>query len=142
MNRSKTLYLTRQVEFCAAHRLHRPDLSEEENLSLFGKCANPHGHGHNYLLEATFKGEVDPHTGTVVHFSSLKRLLDEVVISPLDHRNLNFDVPMMQGIIPSSENLIIRIWEEIERTIRGQPWSLFRLRLRSSTNNWVEYGGN
>ena len=137
----KVLYLTRQVEFSAAHQLYRDDWSPEKNQDLFGKCANPFGHGHNYLLEATFKGAADPDTGMVVHFAALKRLLDEVVMEPLDHRHLNHDVAMLKGLLPTSENLVMRLWDEISRTTQGQPWQLHQLRLHSSSNNWVDYFG-
>ncbi len=138
---TQLLYITRTVEFSAAHRLHREDLSQEQNQDLFGPCANANGHGHNYVLEATFKGVVDPLTGMVVHFSSLRRLMDELVVRPMDHKNLNFDVPFLAGVLPSSENVILKLWQEISRAIPGQGWSLHKLKLAASARNWVEYFG-
>lgn len=135
------LYITRVVEFSAAHRLYREDLSQEQNTDLFGPCANANGHGHNYVLEATFKGTMDQGTGMVVHFSSLRRLLDELVVIPMDHKNLNFDVSFLKGVLPSSENVVIRLWQEISRAIPGQGWSLHKLKLAASSRNWVEYFG-
>ncbi len=135
------LSITRVVEFSAAHRLYREDLSLEKNLDLFGPCANPNGHGHNYVLEATFLGPVDRDTGMVVHFASLRRLLDELVVGPMDHKNLNFDVPFLSGLLPSSENVVMRLWQEISRAIPGQGWSLHKLKLAASSRNWVEYYG-
>ncbi len=135
------LYITRSVEFSAAHRLYREDLSNEENLDLFGPCANANGHGHNYQLEATFKGPVQAGTGMVVHFSSLRRLLDELVVSTMDHKNLNLDVPFLKGVLPSSENVVVKLWSEISRAIPGQGWSLHKLKLTASSRNWVEYYG-
>jgi 6-pyruvoyltetrahydropterin/6-carboxytetrahydropterin synthase len=137
----KKIEITRQVEFAAAHRLFRADWSAEKNAEVFGPCANPHGHGHNYLLEATFSGPVDPQTGMVVHFASLKRLLEETVVQPLDHRHLNHDVPFLADVLPSSENIVMRLWDRIQHTLRDEPWQLVKLRLASSARNWVEYRG-
>src|SRR5688500_4447699 len=109
--RERLVYVTKRVEFCAAHRLYREDFSAEKNREVFGLCANPNGHGHNYVLEATFQGPIDPEGEMVIHFSSLKRLLEEVVVAPLDHKNLNLDVPFLSGVIPTSENLVVRLWE-------------------------------
>ena len=139
--RERLVYVTKRVEFCAAHRLYREDFSAERNREVFGLCANPNGHGHNYVLEATFAGPIDPEGEMVIHFNSLKRLLEEVVVAPLDHKNLNLDVPFLSGVIPTSENVVVRLWERIEPVIAGQPWRLHRLRLSSSQNNWVEYLG-
>jgi 6-pyruvoyltetrahydropterin/6-carboxytetrahydropterin synthase len=141
MSQEKIIYLTRVVEFSAAHRLSLPELSDAENLEVFGLCANPNGHGHNYLLEATFKGVQASQTQMVVHYTQLKRLLDEVVVVPLDHRHLNFDVPFLKGVLPTSENIVIKLWEEITGAIRGQTFTLHKLRLQSSSRNWVEYFG-
>ena len=138
---SRIVYLTRKVEFSAAHRLHQPELSDEENRELYGKCAYTHGHGHNYVLEATFKGTVEPKTHMVVNYNALKRLLDEVVLDPFDHRNLNHEPPFNHGILPTLENIVIHFWDRISGTIQGQEWSLHRLRLASSGQNWVEYQG-
>lgn len=135
------LYLTRKVEFAAAHRLYREDWSEEKNREVFGLCANPHGHGHNYVLEVTVQGKPDPQTGMVVHFTGLRRLLDELVVLPLDHTHLNYDSSLLKGLLPTSENLVVKIWEALERATRGQDWGLFRLRLASSEKNWVDYFG-
>jgi len=135
------MFITKQIEFCAAHRLFREDLSEEENRRLFGKCANPFGHGHNYVLEATFSGTPDKTTGMIVHFDSLSRLLEELVFNPMDHRHLNHDVAFLKGELPTSENIVIVLWEKISQTLNGQPFSLYRLKLSSSARNAVEYFG-
>jgi len=134
----ETLLITRTIEFSAAHKLFREDLTQEENYALFAKCANPNGHGHNYLLEASFTGPIDARTGMIVHFNELKRMLDEVVHSPLDHKNLNTDVPFLAGILPTSENLVRALWQQICQTIVDKPYRLFRLRLSSSSHHWVE----
>jgi 6-pyruvoyltetrahydropterin/6-carboxytetrahydropterin synthase len=135
------LYVTRVVEFSAAHKLYREDLDAEANHALFGPCANANGHGHNYVLEATFAGPVEKETGMVVHFASLRRLLDELVVIPMDHKSLNHDVSFLRGVLPSSENVVMRLWSEISRAIPGQGWRLHKLKLASSPRNWVEYFG-
>jgi len=138
----KPFLVTRVVEFSAAHRLYREEYGEEKNRDLFGACANPYGHGHNYRLECTFSGELDPDTGMVVHFGKLKQLLLELVETPLDHRHLNHDVDFLKGALPTSENLVAILWDRLDRAIQGQPWRLHRLRLSSSDRNWVEYSGS
>ena len=137
-----TIRVTRTVEFSSAHRLYREDLSDSENLEIFGLCANPNGHGHNYQLEDTVEGPLDPQSQMVVHFNQLKSLLEETVSLPLDHKNLNLDVPFLKGKIPTSEVLCVELWKEISRNIPSSvPWRLKRLRLGASTKNWVEYEG-
>lgn len=134
--------VTQRVEFSASHRLFRNELSAEKNREVFGKCANEFGHGHNYELEATFEGPVDPETGLVVHFDKLKGLLHELVVEPLDHHNMNFDVAFLRGVIPTSENVVIRLWERISDGMGGRgPVTLCRLRLSSSPRHFVEYEG-
>lgn len=138
--------VSRSVEFSAAHRLFREDLSDAENLALFGPCSNPYGHGHNYVLEVTVAGPLDPATGMVVHFQDLKRILHEIVVAPLDHRHLNHDVPFLSGILPTSENLVAALWPRLDQAIRGEAargrsWKLHRLKLSSTARNHVEYLG-
>ena len=105
--------ITRRLHFCAAHRLARDDWSEEENRRVFGDCANPNWHGHNYDLEVTVVGPVDPGTGYVMDLGELKALVNRRVVDDLDHRNLNLDVDWMRGIVPSTENLAVAIWERV-----------------------------
>ena len=114
-------YLTRSVRFSAAHRYHRPEWNEARNRAAFGACANEHGHGHNYVLEVTVAGEPDPLTGFCVDLAALDELLREQVREPLDHRHLNHDVPEFRGggRIPSSENLVVWIWERLASRIPG-----------------------
>ena len=135
------LYLTRSVEFAAAHRLYREDWEDAENLRVFGACANPHGHGHNYILEVTVAGCRNPDTGMVTHLHNLNSLLKELVEAPLDHRHLNLDVPFLKGILPTLENLVIVLWERLEAEIPKEAWELSKLKLSSSSRNWVEYYG-
>jgi 6-pyruvoyltetrahydropterin/6-carboxytetrahydropterin synthase len=138
----KTAYLTRQVRFSAAHRYHRPDWSDEENRRVFGACSNPHGHGHNYLLEVTVAGEIDPVTGYSIDRGLLDRLLDEVVVRPLDHQHLNHVVEEFRsgGAIPTCENILVQIWPRIQAGIPA-PARLYRLRLYEDPTLYVDYFG-
>ena len=104
------IYLMRRTEFCASHRLHNPELSDEENLRLYGCCNNPHGHGHTYVLEVTIRGEVDPRTGMLINLADLKETIETHVVGRLDHTHLNLDVDFMAGVIPTAENLAVVIW--------------------------------
>jgi len=135
------LYVTQEVAFCAAHKLYRPELTLEQNVALFGKCANPNGHGHNFTLQATFKGEMDLTTGMVIDFAKAKQLLKEIVVIPLDHKNLNEDIPFLQGLIPTSENVVVVLWDRIQKASQQEPWRLMKLKLASSLYHWVEYFG-
>ncbi len=138
---AETFVVWRQVEFSAAHRLYREDWSESENHRVFGKCANPFGHGHNYQLDVAVRGPLDEATGMVVHFQDLKRVLAEVVVEPLDHKHLNHDAPLLAGKLPTSENLVRALWRQLERAFAGRPWTLDRLVLSSTEKNRVEYAG-
>ncbi len=131
--------VTRRLQFNAAHRVHNPALSDEENARLFGKCNNPNWHGHNYTLDVSVTGAIDARTGYVVDLGALKRLVEERVVNEIDHRNFNLDVPFMRDVIPTSENIIVAIWRELEPAIR--PGRLTRLVLWETPNNYVEYSG-
>ena len=113
------VYLTRKAEFSASHFYHNPEFSAEENRSLFGKCNNPNGHGHNYMLEVTVKGEVNPQSGFVVDLKQLKEVLEREVLSVLDHRFLNKEVPEFGEVIPTTENLAKLVFEYAKG--RGLP---------------------
>jgi 6-pyruvoyltetrahydropterin/6-carboxytetrahydropterin synthase len=130
--------VTRRVHFSAAHRLHNPALSEEENRRLYGLCNNPNWHGHNYELDVTVEGEVDPATGYVVDLGRVREVAEEV-IGDLDHRNLNLDVPWMEGINPSTENLVVAIWHRLAP--RVPLGKLVRLVLWETPRNAAEYTG-
>jgi len=139
------LFITRVVEFSAAHRLFRDDWTPEQNQEAFGACSNPFGHGHNYELEVTVKGQVDPATGMVVHFQKLKAVLQELVVSPLDHRHLNHDVPFLAGKLPTSEVLLTELWSQLAPAIRSasaERVDLYRLKLKSTARNFAEYYGD
>ncbi|HEX6694673.1 MAG TPA: 6-carboxytetrahydropterin synthase [Longimicrobiales bacterium] len=132
--------VTRRLHFSAAHRLNRPEWSAERNREVFGLCANENWHGHNYELDVTVEGEVDPQTGFVLDLKDLRVLVEKSVIDDLDHRNLNVDVPWMADIIPTTENLVVAIWS---RLAGGLPKgvALHRLVLWETPRNYVEYTG-
>jgi len=136
---AKKVYLTRRETFAAAHRLFKAGLSDEENFKIFGKCSNPNWHGHNYTLEVTVIGEVDSETGFVMDIKKLKELMQEYVISKVDHKNLNIDADFMKGIIPTSENITIAIWNQLADKISGGK--LFSVKLYETENNYFEYKG-
>ncbi len=125
--------------FNAAHRVHNPALSDEENVRLFGKCNNPNWHGHNYTLDVSVRGAIDPRTGYVHDLGLLRDIVMERVVDRIDHKNLNLDVPFMQGVNPTSENIIVAIWRELVPAIA--PATLVRLVLWETANNYVEYTG-
>ena len=131
--------VTRRLMFNAAHRVHNPALSDEENARLFGKCNNVNWHGHNYTLDVSVQGAIDERTGYVIDLAVLKRLVEERVVDKIDHRNFNLDVDFMRGVIPTSENIIVAVWRELEPAIR--PGRLSRLVLWETPNNYVEYSG-
>ena len=133
------MYVTRREVFSSAHRLHNENLSEEENKQIFGKCNNPNGHGHNYVLEVVVGGDIDPKTGYVVDLKKLKEIIREHVIKKLDHKHLNFDVEFMKGINPTAENIAIAIWEQLEDKIPSGK--LHSVKLYETENNYVEYKG-
>ncbi len=134
-----TVYITRQVHFNSAHRLHNPAKSQKWNEAKYGLCSNPHWHGHNYVLEVTVSGQPDPETGYVMDLSELKRILNRAVVDKCDHRNLNDQVDFLRGINPSTENLVIAFWQEIEPHITAGK--LHRVRLFETPRNFVEYFG-
>ena len=111
------IFLTRKADFSAAHYYWNPSLSDDENHRLFGKCANRNGHGHNYTLEVTVAGEIDPVSGFVVDLKQLKDILEREVVSVYDHRNLNLEVPDFAATIPTTENIAIAIWHRLEGKI-------------------------
>ena len=134
-----TVTVTRRMTFNAAHRVHNPALSEEENVATFGKCNNPNWHGHNYVLEVSVAGDIDERTGYVVDLGVVKDIVQKTVIDHLDHRNLNLEVEFMRGIIPTTENLVVACWRMLEPRLR--PARLRRLRLWETENHSAEYEG-
>lgn len=135
------VYITRKENFSAAHKLSRPDWSDDENSKVFGKCANPNWHGHNYNLEVTVKGEVNPQTGFVANLSEIGKVLKSRVIDKVDHKNLNMDVDFMQNKLPSTEVLAIEIWKQIEKEINALGCTLHCVKIQETEKNYVEYFG-
>lgn len=133
------VFLTRQAEFAASHFYHNPALSPEENRRIFGKSNSSNGHGHNYVLEVTVKGEVDPVTGMVLDLKELKEILEREVMDAMDHRFLNHEVPAFAATIPTTENIAIEIWRRLAPRIRkGQ---LHQVRLYQTRDLFVDYYG-
>lgn len=133
------VYLTRRAEFSASHYYHNPEMTAEENRQIFGKCNNPHGHGHNYTLEVTVKGKVDPRSGFVVDLKLLKEVMHREVIDALDHRHLNKEVPEFAKKIPTSENLAIAIWERLRPKLKVAQ--LHRIRVYETDDLFVDFYG-
>jgi 6-pyruvoyltetrahydropterin/6-carboxytetrahydropterin synthase len=134
------IYITRKLEFCASHRLYNPEYTDEKNAEVFGLCNNPNGHGHNYAMEVTVRGEVHPETGMVLDLKALKKLVNEEIILKVDHKNLNVDVPFLKGIIPTAENLAIHFWNALESKL--ESGELHEIKLYESERNFVIYRGN
>jgi len=132
--------VTRTLHFSAAHRLFRPDWSDGRNREVFGDCANPNWHGHNYELDVTVEGEVDPETGYLMDLKQLKAVVESRVIRELDHRNLNVDVPWLSGVNPTTENLVVAIWERLASEMPGDV-RLARVTLRETPRNQADYEG-
>ena len=133
--------VTRRVHFCAAHRLHVDAESADWNTATFGDCNNPLWHGHNYELEVSVIGEPDPQSGYVIDLKELKEILQEKILSPCDHRNLNEQVPFLKGINPTSENLVKAFWKELEPAISTDKRKLCRIKLYETPRNIAEYAG-
>jgi 6-pyruvoyltetrahydropterin/6-carboxytetrahydropterin synthase len=131
--------VTRRLRFNAAHRVHNPQLSDEENARLFGKCNNPNWHGHNYVLEVSVKGPIDATTGYVFDLGKLAELVEERVIEKIDHKNMNLEVDFMRGVNPTTENIVVACWRVLAPAV--VPGRLARLRLWETENNYVEYFG-
>ena len=135
---SMEAFLTIRTHFAAAHRLARPELSFEENTAIYGKCARPHGHGHNYLLDITVRGGIDPRTGMVCDLSALQSAVDELVVEPFDHTFLNKDVEHFSSTVPTAENIALHIADLLQAPVAALGASLHKVRLQESPNNAAE----
>lgn len=135
----RTAVITRVVSFSACHRLHSKSLSDEENRTIFGKCNNPNGHGHNYKVEVSVRGKIDPITGMVMNLTDLKRCIEEAIMIPLDHRNLDKDVPYFADVVSTTENLSVFIWVSMEKVL--PPGLLYEIRIHETDNNIFVYRG-
>ena len=131
--------VTKRLRFNAAHRVHNPALSQEENTALFGPCNNPNWHGHNYVLEVTVEGPIDDRTGYVIDLGKLRGIVEREVVAQVDHRNMNLEVPFLAGTNPTAENIVVACWRVLEPVVA--PGRLARLRLWETENTYVEYEG-
>ena len=136
------IYITRREHFNAAHKLFNPSWTVEENTAIFGKCANPNWHGHNYVLYITVKGEINIEKGYVLDLKHLSTIIQTYVTDKLDHKNLNLDVDFMKGIMASTENLAVVIWQQLESHIEQLGGTLHCIKLQETENNYVEYFGS
>ncbi|KAL0984029.1 hypothetical protein UPYG_G00136090 [Umbra pygmaea] len=132
-------YITRVQSFSACHRLHSPTLSDEQNKEIFGKCNNPNGHGHNYKVEVTVRGKIDCHTGMVMNITDLKQLIEEVVMIPLDHKNLDQDVPYFSDVVSTTENVAVYIWDNLVKRLPANL--LYEIKIHETDKNIVVYRG-
>jgi 6-pyruvoyltetrahydropterin/6-carboxytetrahydropterin synthase len=131
--------LCRRYRFAASHRLHNPALSEQENNRLYGKCNNPYGHGHNYILEVLVSGKIDPSTGMIANLADLDGFVEREVLEPFDHKSLNEDVDAFRGTVPTTENLCIEIFRRLKPFPKAK---LERIRVQETSNNSFEYAGD
>ncbi|MEY3842696.1 MAG: hypothetical protein RIR80_267 [Bacteroidota bacterium] len=135
------VFITRRERFNAAHKLFREDWTQEQNTAIFGKCANPNWHGHNYELFVTVKGEINPATGFVVDLKDLRDIINKEVIDKIDHSNINLDVDFMKGKLASTEVLAVEIWNQLLPHIEKDGVKLHGIKLYETENNFVEYFG-
>jgi 6-pyruvoyltetrahydropterin/6-carboxytetrahydropterin synthase len=131
-------YLTVSTHFSAAHRLAHPDLSYEENTNIYGKCARPNGHGHNYHLEVTVKGEIDSRSGMIIDLGALHQIIEDYVVEPFDHTFLNKDVAYFAQVVPTAENIAVHISQLLQQPIRDLGAQLYKVKLIESPNNSCE----
>lgn len=135
------VYVTRRETFNAAHKLHRNDWSDTKNIEVFGACANPNWHGHNYVLFVTVKAKTDTGTGFVMNLKTLSNIIRKNIIEVVDHKNLNIDVPFMKDILPSAENVAMAFWKVLDPHIVKAGCKLHSIKLQETENNFVEYFG-
>lgn len=138
MNRCLRISLTRRYRFAASHRLYSPQLSEDENRRLYGKCSNPHGHGHNYIVEVTVGGPVDPATGMIANLGDLDPFVEREVVEAFDRKYLNEEIEEFRDVVPTTENLC----REIYRRLKPFPFAhLERIKIDETSNNSFEFAG-
>lgn len=136
------MLITRRVEFSASHICASPKFSQQENELLYGRSANPRGHGHNYVLEVTLSGEPDPVTGMVFDLKKLKDLLNREVVDPMDHRFLNYEVPPFDRVVPTAENVAVEIWRRLHPHFSEGAARLHNVRLFETEDLYVDYSGS
>ena len=138
------IYIVRKEHFNAAHKLLNPNWSDEKNKEEFGVCSNENWHGHNYEIEVTVKGDINPETGMLINLKVLSKILKEEIIDKVDHKNLNIDVPFLEGIITTTENVTIKFWEVLDeklKSLKNSKCTLHKIRLYETPRNFVEYYG-
>lgn len=135
------MLITRKVEFSASHVCRSPQLSDDENRELFGMAANPHGHGHNYVVEVSLRGDPDPVTGMVLDLKELKEILNEQIVTPYDHRFLNYEVPPFDRVVPTTENIALDIWQRLEPHLSNHKSKLHSVRVYETPDLYVDYFG-
>lgn len=136
------MLITRRIEFSSSHRCALPDVTAEENRRWYGEAANPHGHGHNYVLEVSIEGKPDPVTGMIVDLKEVKEILNRHVVEPMDHRHLNYEVPPFDRVVPTAENIAIEIWKRLAPEFAdGKRGRLHQVRLYETEDLYVEYQG-
>ena len=133
------MLITRRAEFSASHICAQPSLTPEQNRELYGPAANPNGHGHNYVLEVTLKGDPDPVTGMVFDLKQLKEIIQRTVIEPMDHRFLNYEVAPFDRVVPTTENLAAEIWNRLSPSFEGGRARLENVRLYETEDLYVDY---
>jgi 6-pyruvoyltetrahydropterin/6-carboxytetrahydropterin synthase len=132
-------YLTRRAVFSASHRLHSAQFTDAENEAMFGKCNSVNGHGHNYTIEVTVRGQIDPGTGLIINLTDLKEIIESEIMVHVDHKHLNHDVPFLEGVNPTAENLVVAFWKRLER--RLPQGLLHEVRILETENNFAVYRG-
>jgi len=138
MREEPIIVLGRRYPFAASHRLHSEELSEEENCRVYGKCNNPYGHGHNYVVEIRLSGTVDPATGMIVNLADLDRFVEREVIEAFDHKSFNEDVAAFREKVPTTENVCIEIYQRLKNfPLAKLEW----VRVEETSNNTFEYAG-
>ncbi|XP_026689858.2 6-pyruvoyl tetrahydrobiopterin synthase-like [Ciona intestinalis] len=135
------VFLTRRLTLCASHRLHAPQLSDEDNLRIYGKCNNPNGHGHNYEVKVTVYGEVDPITGMVMNAVDLKEYMQKAIMEPMDHKCVDKDIDYFKDKPSTAENIAIYIWQQLEPYMENEKCSLYKVQLCETENIVTEYMG-
>lgn len=144
LKRPRKIYVTRTIEFNAAHRLYNPEFSEEKNKRIYGKCSNAYGHGHNYELEITVSGNVDPATGFLLDMKELKKILEQEIMNRFDHKHLNYDVEELKDTVPSTEVLALTVWDLLEKTLQrytNNEIKLHEVKIHETRKNSVRYLG-
>jgi 6-pyruvoyltetrahydropterin/6-carboxytetrahydropterin synthase len=139
MSSAVKMELGRRYQFSASHRLHSTHLTDEENGRVFGKCNNPYGHGHNYVVEVSMSGDIDPATGMIANLADLDAFVERKVLEEFDHKSLNEDVPAFREKVPTTENLCIEIFERLKSFPKAK---LERIRVEETGNNSFEYAGD